>query len=352
METVLQRSEPEPFNPNLDQVVEHFVPKRKKGKRKTLKGAFTSEDDVLEEPKQALKDPDFYRSEYTTARNNMGSRLSTMRRKLEKALITKTDTDYETSRTGRLNIRGKASTLIMGGANVRRKKVEGDNIDTAVSLLVDCSGSMNGQPMVLAGHSAIALAECLHAGQIPFEVLGHTTASYKRKTSDLFMEQCYHAEKPVRYERECAIYMPVFKPFDKGLNQCRHLMGFIPTASDNSNADADALLYAGRRLLEREESNKILMLLADGYPAWRGRGDQNTLTREAVVKLQADGIKTVGIGINCDSVKQFFENWVVVEDINDLSKHVLDQIAKMILGSRFNVDNSELIKASSKGRVA
>lgn len=352
METVLQTSEPEPFNPNLDQVVEHFVPKRTKGKRKTLKGAFTSEDDVLEEPKQALKDPDFYRSEYTTARNNMGSRLSTMRRKLEKALITKTDTDYETSRTGRLNIRGKASTLIMGGANVRRKKVEGDNIDTAVSLLVDCSGSMNGQPMVLAGHSAIALAECLHAGQIPFEVLGHTTASYKRKTSDLFMEQCYHAEKPIRYERECAIYMPVFKPFDKGLNQCRHLMGFIPTASDNSNADADALLYAGRRLLEREESNKILMLLADGYPAWRGRGDQNTLTREAVVKLQADGIKTVGIGINCDSVKQFFENWVVVEDINDLSKHVLDQIAKMILGSRFNVDNSELIKASSKGRVA
>lgn len=337
-ENVLQ-GEPQSFNPNLDQVVEHFVPKRDNKRTKTLKGSFTTEDDKIEEPKQAVREPDFYRGEYMNARNSMGSKLATMRRKLEKALITKTDTDYETSRTGKLNIRGKASSLIMGGANVRRKKVEGDSIDTAVSLLVDCSGSMHGQPMVLAGHSAIALSECLSAGQIPYEVIGHTTTSLKRKNSDLFYDQ------GKRYERECGVYMPLFKPFDKNLNQCRHLMGFIPTASDNSNADADALLYAGRRLLEREESNKILMLLADGYPAWRGRGDQNQLTRDAVVRLQDQGVKCVGIGINCDSVKQFFENWVVVEDLNDLSKHVLDQVAKMILGNRFNVDNSDLIKS-------
>ena len=337
-ENVLQ-GEPQSFNPNLDQVVEHFVPKRDNKRTKTLKGSFTTEDDKIEEPKQAVREPDFYRGEYMNARNSMGSKLATMRRKLEKALITKTDTDYETSRTGKLNIRGKASSLIMGGANVRRKKVEGDSIDTAVSLLVDCSGSMHGQPMVLAGHSAIALSECVSAGQIPYEVIGHTTTSLKRKNSDLFYDQ------GKRYERECGVYMPLFKPFDKNLNQCRHLMGFIPTASDNSNADADALLYAGRRLLEREESNKILMLLADGYPAWRGRGDQNQLTRDAVVRLQDQGVKCVGIGINCDSVKQFFENWVVVEDLNDLSKHVLDQVAKMILGNRFNVDNSDLIKS-------
>lgn len=337
-ENVLQ-GEPQSFNPNLDQVVEHFVPKRDNKRTKTLKGSFTTEDDKIEEPKQAIREPDFYRAEYMNARNSMGSKLATMRRKLEKALITKTDTDYETSRTGRLNIRGKASSLIMGGANVRRKKVEGESIDTAVTLLVDCSGSMHGQPMVLAGHSAIALSECLSAGQIPYEVIGHTTTSLTRKNSDLYYDQ------GKRYERECGVYMPLFKPFDKNLNQCRHLMGFIPTASDNSNADADALLYAGRRLLEREESNKILMLLADGYPAWRGRGDQNQLTRDAVVRLQDQGVKCVGIGINCDSVKQFFENWVVVEDLNDLSKHVLDQVAKMILGSRFNVDNTDLIKS-------
>ena len=98
-ENVLQ-GEPQSFNPNLDQVVEHFVPKRDNKRTKTLKGSFTTEDDKIEEPKQAVREPDFYRGEYMTARNSMGSKLATMRRKLEKALITKTDTDYETSRTG------------------------------------------------------------------------------------------------------------------------------------------------------------------------------------------------------------------------------------------------------------
>ena len=126
-------------------------------------------------------------------------------------------------------------------------------------------------------------------------------------------------------------------------------MGFIPNASHSCNADADALLYAGERLMKRPETNKILMLIADGYPAWRGEGNLTEITRRAVVKLNRDGIKTIGIGINCDSVKQFFERWVVVKHVDDLSKHVLDQVAKMILGQRFHIDNSDLIKGESNG---
>tara|TARA_B100002051_G_scaffold251388_1_gene263674 strand:- start:357 stop:731 length:375 start_codon:yes stop_codon:yes gene_type:complete len=122
-------------------------------------------------------------------------------------------------------------------------------------------------------------------------------------------------------------------------------MGFIPTASDNSNADAEAILMATERLRLRQERNKILMVLADGYPAWSGdHGCQATMTREAVELIQNKyGVKAVGIGINCDSVSKFFERYVVVNEIDDLAKNCLDQIAKMILGERFNVDNSQLI---------
>jgi cobalamin biosynthesis protein CobT len=102
--------------------------------------------------------------------------------------------------------------------------------------------------------------------------------------------------------------------------------------------------------MQRQETNKILMLIADGYPAWTGGGDKNKITRQAVVKLNRDGIKTIGLGINCDSVKQFFERWVVVNHIDDLSKHVLDQVAKMILGQRFHIDNSDLLKGESNGK--
>jgi cobalamin biosynthesis protein CobT len=356
---ILQRPEPTPFDPELNQVLKHFTPKQSKGKYNKNKGAFTYDDDSIEEPEEALKEPDFYRSEYKRARDSLGSKLGTMRRKLEKALITKTEADYETSRVGKLNIRKKSAELFMGGSNIRRKRTEGDAIDTAVSLLVDCSGSMSGQPMVLAGHSAIALSECLSAGGVPYEVLGHTTLRLTQGSRSLLTNQKtkYETDKegysePVeenRWEREEALYMPVFKPFDKPLNQCKHLMGFIPNASHSCNADADALLYAGERLMKRRETNKILMLIADGYPAWHGAGDQNEITRRAVVKLNRDGIKTIGLGINCDSVKQFFERWVVVNEIDDLSKHVLDQVAKMILGQRFHIDNSDLLKGESNG---
>ena len=128
-------------------------------------------------------------------------------------------------------------------------------------------------------------------------------------------------------------------------------MGFIPTAADNSNADADAILYSAERLMQRQESNKILMVLADGYPAWHGSRhggrSQNQITRDAVEKVDKMGIKSVGIGIDCDAVKQFFPRWVVVNDVDDLAKNTLDQVAKMILGDRFHIDNSDLIKAKA-----
>jgi cobalamin biosynthesis protein CobT len=359
-EDILTRQEPTPFDPELNQVLEHFSPESSKGKVNKNKGAFTYDNDLIEEPTEAQENPDFYRSEYKRARDSLGSKLGTMRRKLEKALITKTESDYVTSRVGKLNIRRKSAELFMGGQMIRKKKSDGESIDTAVTLLVDCSGSMSGQPMVLAGHSAIALSECLSSGGVPYEVLGHTTMRLDTKNGILFRSQQRklgerdkdgHKEtlQENRWEREEAIYMPVFKPYDKTLNQCKHLMGFIPNASHSCNADADALLYAGERLMKRPETNKILMLIADGYPAWRGEGNLTEITRRAVVKLNRDGIKTIGIGINCDSVKQFFERWVVVNHVDDLSKHVLDQVAKMILGQRFHIDNSDLIKGESNG---
>ena len=350
-ETTLIQTEPHPFDPNLDQVTKHWARSDEDddgSKKITHRGAFTTEGDKITEPKQAIKEADHYRMQYDKIKKNLGSRLATMKRKLEKALITKLDIEYETARSGRLNLRGKAPAVMMGMGNVRRRRSEGNEIDTAVSILVDCSGSMSGSPMALAGQSAIALGECLNSGRIPFEILGHTTFHWRSDLREMLYD---NYRKGHSYERECAIYMPIFKPFNKELKRCKHLMGFIPTASDNSNADADAILYSAERLMQRQESNKILMVLADGYPAWHGSRhggrSQNQITRDAVEKVDKMGIKSVGIGIDCDAVKQFFPRWVVVNDVDDLAKNTLDQVAKMILGDRFHIDNSDLIKAKA-----
>tara|TARA_Y100001978_G_scaffold203081_1_gene226525 strand:+ start:1030 stop:3021 length:1992 start_codon:yes stop_codon:yes gene_type:complete len=348
LETTLIQTEPHAFDPNLDQVTKHFSREHEKHKGHSVqKGSFTYDGDKIEEPRQALREAEHYRVQYDKIKKNLGSRLATMKRKLEKALITKLDIEYESSRSGRLHLRGRAPQIMMGMDNVRRRRTEGNEIDTAVSILVDCSGSMSGSPMALAGQSAIALGECLQSGRIPFEIIGHTTFHWRKEMRELLWEA---HDKGFRYERECGVYMPVFKPFNKELNKCKHLMGFIPTAADNSNADADAILMCADRLMQRTESNKIMMVLADGYPAWhgsRGGRSQNEITRDAVDKVDKMGIKSVGIGIDCDSVKQFFPRWVVVNDVDDLAKNTLDQVAKMILGDRFHIDNSDLIKAKA-----
>lgn len=354
------KPEPKPMEHDLNivkELIQNHAPVEGEGRRRDKeilhRTPFTTDDDVIEPPKHALDHAAHYRSEYHEAKRILGSKLATMRRKLERALVAKVSCDYETGISGRLNVRSKSAGIIMGSDKIYRRRVDGEDIDTAVTLLVDCSGSMCGEAMKLAGHSAIALSEALEAGGVPYEVIGHTTTSLsdhsRRRMRDA--KRVDEEGKNVVYHgwaRECALHMPVFKPFGKALRQCYHTMGMLPTAADNANADACAIREAGNRLLKRSESKKVLLLLADGYPAWStslSTADRNAYTRQAVVNLEAQGIDCVGIGIASDCVKQFFGKWVVINSIDDLSKTVLDQVAKMIIGERFTVDNSDLIGA-------
>jgi len=353
------KPEPKPIEHDLNLVknlIQNHAPVEGEGRRHSTeilhRTPFTTDDDVIEPPAHALENAAHYRAEYREAKRVLGSKLATMRRKLERALIAKVACDYETGISGRLNVRSKAAGIIMGADKIYKRRVDGDDIDTAVTLLVDCSGSMSGDAMKLAGHSAIALAEALEAGGVPYEVIGHTTLSMSgtsrsrmnaaKRVTDADGDNVVHHG----WARECALHMPVFKPFDKALRQCYHTMGLLPNAADNANADACAIREAGNRLLKRRETKKVLLLLADGYPAWSTSfttDDRNAYTRQAVVNLEAQGVDCVGIGIASDCVKQFFGKWVVINSIDDLSKTVLDQIAKMIIGERFTVDNADLI---------
>ena len=352
-----QDVEPTPIDHELSQVKEllsnHEESKGgRRGVHRIVHTPYSTSDDVIEPPKQASEHPSHYREEYFRAKRVLGSRLATMRRKLERALMAKVNVDRETSTSGRLNVRGKSSGIIMGADKIYTRKVEGQEIDTAVSLLIDCSGSMSGQPMELAGHSAIAMSEALEAGQVPYEVIGHTTISLSNTNRDAFRQECVVRDddgnviSTTGYARECGLYMPVFKPFNKALRQCYPEMGCIPSADMSSNADACAIREAGNRLLQRREAKKVLLLLADGYPAWStsfDRRQRDKYTRQAVINLENQGVTCVGIGIASDCVKQYFEKWVVINSVDDLSRTVLDQVAKLIIGDRFTVDNAELI---------
>ena len=66
--------------------------------------------------------------------------------------------------TGALNIR-RLHSLATGNAKVFLRKGEKAGVNTAVHILLDASGSMNGKPIALAVKACFAVASALQAYQ-------------------------------------------------------------------------------------------------------------------------------------------------------------------------------------------
>lgn len=303
---------------------------------------------------------------YAEQRKQISSNVATMRRKLERALVAKDRRDFEGGRSGQLDVRRRAANIMLGHEVVYRKRVEGEAINTAVTILVDLSGSMAGPKLRMAGQAAIAIAEALNT-TVPFEVLGFSTlwsdemyeavqqAIYPYALNEHRQVQYDEDGQPLpnpnrqSYDRHEPLLMVEFKPFALPLSQCKATMGVIGNLSRRNNVDGESVIEAALRLAKRPEDKKILLVLSDGAPAYHkceDRPSEHQRTRDAVAAVEAMGIRTIGIGIMDGSVRHFYPRHVVLNNIDDLGKTILDEIAKQILGERFRVDNADLISTS------
>jgi len=266
-----------------------------------------------------------------------------MRRKLERALMSQKRSRYSPrKRHGKLDL-NKLTNIIEFDPYVFRHKVVDDFINTAVSICTDLSGSMSGYEISLATDCSIAIAEAWQGTGVEMEITGHNTAGRHHSVGT--------QNNGRRYNRCSAIRMAMFKPFGAPLQRYRGAIGRMPAATGATNADGDAWLYAVDRLLQRPEQRKIFLVMADGRPNYSndyGKANSYQHTRNAVEWMTMNGVDVVGIGIGDDCVKQFFPRYVVVQNLEDLSKHVMDQLGKMLLGERFVVDNSDLIESGRR----
>lgn len=275
----------------------------------------------------------------------MSGTVNGMRRKLERALIAKQMRDWDVGReAGRLDTR-RLTAAMAGRTNVFKTRTERNEIDTAVSVLIDLSGSMNeGLPtkIEIARQTAIALVEAVDRTGIKYEVLGFQNKS--RPASDEEWRTILGAGE--RYSRFEPLDMYVFKQFDERLYEAKGAIGAIVDTAYGNNTDGEAVELAYRRLMARPETRKIMLVLSDGSPvAYGDRQQQQQHLRNVVGEIEGDGrVDIVGIGIKSASVGHFYAKHVVVRDIQDLSGTVMDQLAKLLMGERFAVDNSKLLE--------
>jgi cobaltochelatase CobT len=255
--------------------------------------------------------------------------VGTMQKDLERAIAARSRSVWRSGlRRGRINASALAR-LTVGDDRVFRKREISTSKDVAVSLLVDCSGSMNGGRIQTASLASYALSATLDRMNITHEVLGFTTRG------DLpFEADRESAEIGVRYGRTEMIYMPIFKEFAERMTPDvkRRIAAFPRDLYLSQNVDGECVEIAAQRLLRREETRKIMIVLSDGAPCCPGdMAAQANHLKKIVNTVTKAGVDVVGVGIQTESVKRFYPKSVVLNDVSELSGQVIKQLRALLL---------------------
>ncbi len=199
--------------------------------------------------------------------------------------------------------------------------------DTAITLLVDRSGSMAASKITLARLCVAALSDAMTRLGFPCEVLGY--CSVEDPDMRVFHRQWLadgnRAEGYNRFVEK--LDLQVYKRFDS-LN----LSGIASIECGHENPDGEALSWAAARLCERRERRHVLMVFSDGYPS-TADGDASILgadLKRRVGELQQDGVELVGVGILNDAVETFYPTTAVVERLQDLPSSAFALLGKAL----------------------
>lgn len=278
--------------------------------------------------------------EYDRIRKGIGSNISVMKNKLARALISKQKRDWDTGRIeGRLDTKRLVAGYL-GAQSVYKQRQDRQELDTAVSLLIDMSGSMCETKIKVATQCAISMAECLEKSGIPFNISGFTTNSNDEYYEDYYSNEGIFARGGLRQSRLWGRIDPqsfiTLKDFNDSLRSTRPYLGAVGSSNFymGANCDSESVLWAGYTLNQRTESRKVLFVFSDGQPAYStdaGSEQVGKWTKGAVKTIEGLGVETVGIGIQNASVEKFYDDNYVVHDIEDFTGSVFNKLTKKLL---------------------
>lgn len=198
--------------------------------------------------------------------------------------------------SGRKLATGRLVKLSTGDPRLFRKKIESKQVNTAVVVLLDLSGSMTGKCKV-ANPAAFALHTTL------FGLKGVSVCSLE------FSGKSKHPEVNVLVEFG-------EKPLSENFNR----RPFDGTPTHNA-------IWAGRvLLLQRPEPRKILLILTDGCP------DNGSETQAATRRTMKDGIEIAAIGIKDSSVRHFWGNHKIITSIQELPAAMFGIMEGLLIG--------------------
>lgn len=239
-----------------------------------------------------------------------------------KRKIEKYETGYRSGRRWniRQRIREKVAGVPLFKTEAReQRESESEEMDYAITLLVDLSGSMQRNHKIQeAFKSAVVLTETLNNLGIKFEIVGFQDIILEFKA---FEE---HLDESMR-EKLNQMILEVYGSNPDGHN------------NPGDNDDGASLLEASKHLADQIAKNKFLVVLSDGEPAMdSGKKSSSQLDRElreAVAEITANtNQKLIGLGLNSGAVAKYYDNHIagitteeMVETLGELLREVIEK---------------------------
>jgi len=206
--------------------------------------------------------------------------------------------------------------------------------DTCLTILLDNSGSMRGNPIVMSALACEIIAEILEKFSVKTEIIGFTTADWKGGKARKLWEISGKSRNPGRLNE---LRHVIYKHFNQSLKKARINLGLmLKEGVLKENIDGEALLFARSRLMQQSAKRKILMVISDGTPvddstALANDGDiLSDHLRQVIHKIEKDKkIEIVGVGIG-HATDDFYQNSIAIKSPEELGDVMIEKLAELL----------------------
>ena len=297
------------------------------------KSASTKFDEIIEANKLCdLEELQALRKQLDDKCEIYQKQISRLANKLFRLLQSKQNRSWNFDLESGLLDTSKLTRIITNGNNSLsfKKEKEIKFEDTAVSLLIDNSGSMRGKPIMIAALTTDMIAATLEKCKIKVEILGFTTKAWKGgKTREEWLKN----GKDKNPGRLNDLRHIIYKSADENSRKSKVNLGLmLKEGLLKENIDGEALIWASSRLNKRPESRKILIVISDGAPV-----DDSTLSvnesnylekhlKSTIIAIQdKTNIELLAIGIGHD-VKQYYDKAITIHDVEELGGAIFNKL--------------------------
>lgn len=192
-----------------------------------------------------------------------------------------------------------------------KKKLPKELPDMAVAVLLDQSGSMNGDRIKTAIKAAVLLDDFATGLGLPVMIAGHNTAGCSSGTS-----------------------LYIHTMFDRVGNKDKYRI--IKARSNGNNRDGMAINVMVDQLDRRPEDIKMLIIVSDGRPngdCYGGKAAEDDI-KEIVSRARTKGIQVFAAAIGDDkkNIERIYgEGFLDIADLSTLPKKMARLISKRII---------------------